>query len=156
MKSLDEIIENSNEVREVKRALAVKLVLGGIAPRQVAENLKVSEQFISKWKVIFENSGAEALRLAYKGSQGFLTTEQRAEVVEWIEAKATLTLEELISHLAETYGVNYRSKQSLYELLSEGAMSWHKSEAVNPKRDEELVLQRRAELKKSYWTIKRK
>ena len=27
MKSLDEIIENSKEVREVKRALAVKMVL---------------------------------------------------------------------------------------------------------------------------------
>ena len=46
MKSLDEIIENSKEVREVKRALAVKMVLGGMTPRQIAENLKVSEQFI--------------------------------------------------------------------------------------------------------------
>ncbi len=156
MKSLDEIIEKSNEVREVKRALAVKMVAGGISPKQVAENLKVSEQFISKWKVIFETGGAESLVLAYKGRNGFLTKKQRKEVIEWIRAKISLTLEELISHLETVYRVRYQSKQSLYELLSEGGMSWHKSEKVNPKRDAELVLERRESLKKSYWTMKRK
>ncbi len=34
MKSLDDIIENSNQVREVKRALAVKMVLGGLSPEK--------------------------------------------------------------------------------------------------------------------------
>lgn len=154
MKSLDEIIENSKEVREVKRALAVKMVLGGMTPRQIAENLKVSEQFISKWKVMFEKAGVESLRLAYQGSQGFLTASQRGEVVEWIKEKTNLTLEELMSHLKEVYQVVYRSKQSLYELLAEGEMSWHKSEKVNPKRDEVQVLERREMLKKSYWKPK--
>lgn len=64
MKSLDEIIENSKEVCEVKRALAVKMVLGGMSPRQMAEHLKGSEQFISKWKVVFEKDGAQSLKLA--------------------------------------------------------------------------------------------
>ncbi len=99
MKSLDEIIENSKEVREVKRALAVKMVLGGMTPRQIAENLKVSEQFISKWKVVFKKAGVESLRLAYQGSQGFLTAAQRGEVVEWIKEKtiAVLRIERLSS-----------------------------------------------------------
>lgn len=152
MKSLDEIIENSKDVREVKRALAVKMVLGGFAPQQVGETLKVSGQFISKWKVIFENDGAQKLSLAYQGSQGYLSDAERSEVVKWIKAKDSLALEELISHLQEVYSVTYRSKQSLYDLFTEGGMSWHKSEKVNPRRDEKLVLERRAELKKNYWT----
>jgi len=156
MESLDAIIENSNEVREVKRALAVKMVLAGMTPQQIAGHLKVSEQFISKWKVIFEKEGASSLKLAYRGSRGFLTSEQRSEVVQWIKAKTSLSLEELINHLRETYQVVYRSQQSLYELLSEGGMSWHKSEKVNPKRDEGLVLERREAIKKSYWTSRGK
>jgi putative transposase len=155
MKRLDEIIEKSKEVREVKRALAVKMVLGGMPGKQVAETLKVSEQFISKWKGVFEREGAEGLRLAYQGSLGFLTKEQREEVIEWIKAKGTISLEPLISHLARVYEVSYGSKQSLYELLNEAGMSWHKSEKVNPKRDKALVMERRESIKKSYWSMKR-
>lgn len=156
MKSLDEIIENSKDVREVKRALAVKMVLGDLTPQQVKETLKVSGQFISKWKVIFEKDGAEKLKLSYQGSQGYLTDDERSGVVEWIKSKDSLGLEELVNHLKEVYSVTYRSKQSLYDLLSEGEMSWHKSEKVNPRRDEKLVLERREELKKNFWTSRRK
>ncbi len=156
MKSLDEIIENSNEVREVKRALAVKLVKNGIAPSQAAETLKVSEQFVSKWKVIFEKDGAESLTLAHKGRNGFLTGEQHLEVVQWIQAKTTLTLEALANYVETEFNVKYKSKQSLYDLLEEGGMSWHKSEKVNPRRDEKMVAERREELKKSYWTMKKR
>jgi putative transposase len=104
--------------------------------------------------VVFNKAGVESLRLAYQGSQGFLTAAQRGEVVEWIKEKTNLTLEELMSHLKEVYQVVYRSKQSLYELLAEGEMSWHKSEKVNPKPDEAQVLERREMLKKSYWKPK--
>ncbi len=156
MKSLDEIIENSNEVREVKRALAVKLVKSGVAPEQVAETLKVSEQFVSKWKVIFEKDGAESLALGHKGSQGFLSTEQHLQVIKWIQAQPTLNLEALASYLETGFNVQYKSKQSLYDLLEEGGMSWHKSEKVNPRRDEKMVVERREELKKSYWTMKKR
>jgi putative transposase len=148
MKSIDEIIEKSKEVREVKRALAVKMVFGGMSGKGVAETLRVSEQFISKWKGVFEREGAGGLRLAYQGSPGFLTKEQREEVISWIQAKSRITLETLISHLERVYEVSYGSKQSLYELLNEAGMSWHKSEKVNPKRDKGLVMERRESIKK--------
>ena len=38
------------------------------------------------------------------------------------------------------------SKQSYYELLDAGGMSYHRSEKRNPKRDEAQVLARREEI----------
>ena len=43
----------------------------------------------------------------------------------------------------------YRSKQSYYDLLDAGGMSYHRSEKDNPKRDETQVLARREEIKKT-------
>jgi putative transposase len=156
MKSLDDIIENSNDVREVKRALAVKMLKSGISSDQVAENLKVSPQFISKWKVIYEKDGAKGLALAYRGSTGYLTAEQSLQVIGWIESKTSLTLGQLADYLERQFFVSYKSKQSLYDLLEAGGMSWHKSEKVNPRRDEQLVKERREELKKNSWQTGRK
>jgi hypothetical protein len=51
MNSLDEIINGSLDVREVKRALSVKMVESGLTPAAVSELLNVSLQYISKWKV---------------------------------------------------------------------------------------------------------
>ena len=148
MNSLDQIIDDSNEAREVKRALAVKMQQNGIARTQIAALLNVSEQFVSKWKMRFEQFGGAALRLAYTGSRSFLNDEQRSAVVGWISEQETLSIERLAEYLETRYAVQYQSKQSLYELLSEGGMSWHKSEKRNPKRDAEQVAERRGELKK--------
>lgn len=151
MNTLDQIINDSNEAREVKRALAVKMQQNGIAPAQIAALLNVSEQFISKWKVRFEQFGASALRLAYTGSRSFLNDEPCEAVIGWISEQETLTIEQLAEHLERLYAVEYQSKQSLYELLSAGGMSWHKTEKQNPKRDDEQVKERREEIKKNCW-----
>lgn len=37
----------------------------------------------------------------------------------------------------------------LYDLLNEARLSWHQTQAANPKRDEAQVLQKRAEIKKN-------
>ena len=42
----------------------------------------------------------------------------------------------------------YHSKQSYYDLLHEAKLSWHQTQAVNPKGDEVQVLQKREEIKK--------
>lgn len=152
MNSLDQIINDSNEAREVKRALAVKMQQNGIAPTQIAALLNVSEQFVSKWKVRFKRFGAAALQLAYTGSRSFLRAEQRETVLTWIREQETLSIEELAGYLETQYQVQYQSKQSLYELLSDGGLSWHKTEKRNPKRSAEQVEERREELKKNCWT----
>ena len=53
-------------------------------------------------------------------------------------------------YVEERYGVVYQSKQSYYDLLEVGGMSYHRSEKVNPKRDEAQVLARREEIKKNW------
>lgn len=44
----------------------------------------------------------------------------------------------------------YQSKQSYYELLEAGGMSYHRSEKSNPQRDQDQVLERREEIKKNW------
>ena len=44
MNSLDEIIDTSSDVREVKRALSVKMVMQGMSVSAVSEVLNVSVQ----------------------------------------------------------------------------------------------------------------
>ena len=113
MNSLDQIINDSNDAREVKRALAVKMQQDGIAPAQIAELLNVSEQFVSKWKQRFEQFGAAALQLAYTGSRSFLSEEQREATLSWINEQETLTIEQLAGYLEEQHPVQYQSKQAI-------------------------------------------
>jgi len=70
--------------------------------------------------------------------------------VDWIGGQETLSVEALRDYIEEQYGVVYRSKQSYYELLEAGGMSYHRSEKHNPKRDEAQVLARREEIKKNW------
>jgi transposase len=150
MNSLDEIINGSEDVREVKRALSVKMVDSGWSPATVSELLNVSEPYISKWKVKYEAEGAAGLLLGYQGGEGYLTEAQREAVVTWIGGQETLSVEGLRDYVEVTYGVVYQSKQSYYDLLSAGGMSYHQSEKQNPKHDEAPVQTRREELKKNW------
>lgn len=153
MKSLDEIINESKDVREVKRAVSVKMVHQGVAPAVISTILNISPQYISKWKGIYETEGADALAVAYRGSESYLGPIAREGIVEWIAGQESLTLEQVRDYIESTYGVVYQSKQSYYDLLSEGGMSYHKSEKVNPKRDEGQVLERREVIKKNWRRI---
>lgn len=150
MESLEEFIEECQDVRELKRALSVKMRVEGLSGSTVSQLLQVSVQFVSKWYTRYEKEGVEGLRLSYPGSAGYLTDEQEQAVLEWIRVRQTLTLEEFIAYLQEGYGVVYRSKQSYYALLTAGGMSYHKTEKVNPKRDEAQV-QAQQDLIKKNW-----
>src|SRR5215203_6361828 len=147
MESLDEVINESQDVREVKRALCVKMLQSGSSPTAIGELLNVSPQYVSKWKGIYEAGGAPALRMGYRGGVGSLSAEQRAEIAGWIRGHQTLSVEEVRDHVEAHYGVLYRSKQSYYDLMEAGGMSYHKSEAQNPRRDEAQIEERRAVIK---------
>lgn len=149
METLDEIINNATDPRETKRALTVKMLQNGLSPQTITSLLNVSEQYVSKWKLKYAQGGAAGLRLAYQGSPSYLTASQRQQVMEWITRHDTLRIEEVRDYVEEHFGVVYRSKQSYYDLLSAGNMSYHRTTPVNPKHDEEQVLAKRAEIKKS-------
>jgi transposase len=145
--TLEEMID-AKAGREIKRAVAVKMALQGFQTKDICELLEVSDAFVSKWKIIYQNQGAEGLRLHYHGSEGFLTAAQRDEViVEW-RCRTTCEVAELRDWIESRYGVVYKSKQSYYDLLAEVAMSRRKTQPENQKRDEQQVLARRDDIKK--------
>lgn len=150
MSRLAELIEETKDARELKRALSVKMVQSGMAATQVGELLHVTPQYVRKWQGRYESGGVEALRMGYRGSESYLREEQRQEVEEWIGTHETVSVEEVRDYIEEQYGVVYRSKQSYYEFLEAGGMSYHRTEPGNPKHDEGQVVERREEIKKNW------
>jgi len=146
MSSLEDIIDLPANL-EVKRALAVKMILFDFKTEDICALLNVSDAFVSKWKIRFENEGAEALKLNYKGGTGFLTDDQRDEILFHLRMQSHYSVEELRDYIEYHYGVVYHSKQSYYDLLHEAGLSYHQTQAANPKRDEAQVLQKREEIK---------
>jgi len=146
MFTFEDIID-SKAGREIKRAIAVKMVSQGFLTKDICDLLDVSDSFVSKWKTIYEEQGAKGLLLHYKGSQGFLTPHQRGEVILHLKKQTHFSVEELRDLIESRYGVVYQSKQSYYDLLKDAGISWHRTEPVNPKRDEQKVLQKREVIK---------
>lgn len=136
---LTSFIQSNPEPREMKRALAVKMVLQSEPYSNITQLLGMHKSSITTWKQRFEVQGLEGIKLAYKGAKSYLTSAQRAEVMTWLTTKNYWNLEELVTHVDERYGVIYQSKQSYYELFSSAGISWKRSQKVNPKLDLELV-----------------
>jgi transposase len=150
MDSLVQMIEDTTDVRELKRGLSVKLGEGGMATAAIGELLQVTARYVRKWRGRYEREGVEALRVGYRGSERYLSVEQRRELEEWLGAQETVTLEEVRDEIEARYGIVYQSKQSYYELLEASGLSYHRTEKGNPKRNEAQVLERREEIKKNW------
>ncbi|RKZ52641.1 MAG: hypothetical protein DRR16_19005 [Candidatus Parabeggiatoa sp. nov. 3] len=80
MLTLEEIIANSKDTFDIKRALAVKMIIQGVSVKDIEDILQVSDSFISKWKVIYAEEGSEGLLLKYHGKKSYLDEEYRKEV----------------------------------------------------------------------------
>lgn len=146
IQSLEDFIKNSQDKLEITRAIAVKMLLRGYKHKEIMPILGVSSGFISKWKKAFFQNGVESLKLAYKGSKGFLDIQQHTEIVEWLRSKERWTLDELEFQLASKYGVTFESKQSYYELFNEAGISWKKTQSNNPKYDSVMVSSKKKEI----------
>jgi putative transposase len=143
-----EDIIGSKEGREIRRALAAKMSLRGFSTKDICELLGVSDSFVSKWKIIYEDKGADGLLLGYKGSESFLTDTDKKKIIAWLQAETHFNIEDLINHIEEKYGVVYKSRQSYYDLFAAARLSWHKSQKKNPRKDGDKVLLKREEIKK--------
>jgi len=146
LQALDEFIGRTSEPIELKRALAVRMWIEGIETKKIQDILGVSAAFISKWKVCFAMEGVEGLKLKYQGSKSFLNSDERREVIEWLQSKNYWMLEELEAYIEEKYGVQFKSRTSYYELFKEAGISWKKTQKKNPKKNEEEVEKRRQEI----------
>ena len=155
MLTLEDIINTSTDPREIKRALAVKMVTLRCVTDDICLLLEVSDAFVSKWKRRYEEEGVNGLLMGYQGSQGLLTASERKEVIAYLSAQASVSLEALRDHVESEYGVIYQSKQSYYALFDAAKISWQKSEKVNPKKIPAQVVQTRADIKKTQRTGRR-
>ena len=135
---------------ELNRVLSLKMQEAGISTQQICSVLSVSPQFVSKWKKKYAQEGEACLPVQYEGRPAYLSSEEKASIIAHISAQSHYSLTELVSYIKENYGVFFKSKQSYYDLLSTGGLSWHKTEKANPKRDQAAVLAKRAILKKNW------
>jgi putative transposase len=67
--SLEEFLAQVKDKREYKRGQAVKLDLAGYARKAIAAALSVSVNFVSKWRLQYDQRGAASLALSYQGSK---------------------------------------------------------------------------------------
>jgi putative transposase len=150
MDKLTQFIEETSDVRELKRAVSVKLRERGMATEAVGEVLHVPVRTVRAWAQQYERDGGEGLRVQYRGSESYLSVEQRQEIEDWLGAQETMTVEAVRDEIEARYGIVYQSKQSYYDLMEASGLSYHRTEKGNPKRNEAQVLERREEIKKNW------
>lgn len=151
-----EFIRSNSDPRELKRALAVKMVRQNQSYYQIRDTLGVSVGFISKCLQNFERDGIEGLKLKHKGSHGYLTTEQKQATLDWLKQKNYWQLSELQVYLEANYGVRFASLQSYYALFSEAGISWKKTQKYNPRKNPDLVSQKKLKLKPGWRRVEKK
>jgi len=129
--TLDEIINNpESDPRELKRALIVKMDQSGTPRSEIKSHFNVIDSFISRWSCLYieNNRDASVLLLGYKGRKGYLTKEEKQEILTYLEGKNNIQLIELKRYIEEKHKVIYKSDQSYYELLNTAEMSWKKTQ----------------------------
>jgi putative transposase len=132
-------LREQRDMREYRRALAVKLVWQGYTCETIADMLDVSPGFVSLAKKAYEMHGVSGLMLKYQGSQPYLSAEERQSVIDWLKAQQEWSVERLQAYIQETYGVVFQSRQSYYQLLSDAGMSHKKAQSTHPQRDDARV-----------------
>lgn len=75
MDRLGQLIEETTEVRELKRALSVKLGAGGMAAEAIGAVLQVTPRAVRKWQRRYEREGVAGLQGRNRGSESYLGVE---------------------------------------------------------------------------------
>ncbi|MEH2260733.1 helix-turn-helix domain-containing protein [Nostoc sp.] len=152
---LQEFIDSRPDAREVKKALAVKLVYQGYKYEEIQTILDVSVGSITSWKQAYKEYGICGLRLNYKGRKSYLSDEQLQEVLSWLQTKEIWELGELEYKMAFEYDVIYESKRSYYDLFEAAGISWKKTTGLNPKANQQAVAAKKNRLKHCWQTTER-
>ena len=102
------------------------------------------------------NYGLEGLRLKYRGSKGYLSNLQKQKIIYWLQQKDYWQLSELPTQIEVEYGVVFASLQSYYSLFAEAGISWKKTQKSNPRKNPELVSQKKTKLLHGWKRIEKK
>ncbi len=73
---LTEFINSHPEARELKRAIAVKMVLQGEPYSKITKFLGMNKSCITNWKQRFEAEGIDGIKLGYKGAKSRVSASQ--------------------------------------------------------------------------------
>jgi transposase len=119
---LNKFIANTKDVREWKRAEAVRLKSLGVNYKEITNRLGVSTSFIAKFQRRYAERGIEGIKLAYKGSKSYLSATEKAEINNWLNCPEHRNISELKMHLMDKYDVVFKSKESYYRLLRESKL----------------------------------
>ena len=142
MSTLDHInafLDTTKDAREYKRAMAVKLLLLEFEPRDIAELLQVTESFVSKWKKLCFQHGVAVFVIKYHGYQGYLTSEQRQSITVWIKSQKIRNIDDLVAFIRTTYRIEFKSRQSYYDLFAEAGITWKRAQSQHPDKDLERI-----------------
>lgn len=150
----ESFIKSDIDVRELKRAIAVRMAIEGKLYHEISKILGVSKFFIGYWKKQLKTKGIAGIKLGHQGSKGYLTDLQNTEVIEWLKNKEYWNLDELVTYLDREFGVIYKSKQSYYKLFDRAKITWKKTQKTNPKSDVELVKKKTEEIKNIFLKTK--
>jgi putative transposase len=127
IQQLRSFIRTNPDARELKRALAVKMALAEKPYAEISTLLEINRSVITYWKQRFIEQGIAGIKLGYQGAKSLLSTDERQEIIHWLETKKYWNLDELVTHIDVKYGVIYQSKQSYYDIFHEAGMSWKKN-----------------------------
>jgi len=139
MEELIEFIQANPDPRELKRALAVQMMMQNYKHSTIGNILGVSVGFVNKWKYIFLEQGVIGLRLRYRGSKSYLNSAQKEIVLTWLQKRNYWHLSELQEYLSDNFDVVFGSNQSYYDLFKQANISWKKTQKNNPRKDPDLV-----------------
>ena len=146
---LRNLIETTSDLKEQKRAIAVMMWLEEIPSKKIQSILNVSQSYVSRNKDDYIDFGIEGIKTKYKGSKGYLSSEQHQDIIEHLKTKDHWNLRELEKHIKDNYGVVFKSKQSYYDLFHEAKISWKKTQKKNPKKDDQLVAEKKEKIEKN-------
>jgi putative transposase len=127
--------------------MAVKMLLLAFEPHDIAELLQVTESFVSKWKGRYVEHGVDVFVLKYHGYQGYLTSEQRQSITAWIKAQKIRNIDELIDFIRTTYRIEFKSRQSYYDLFTEAGITWKRAQSQHPDKDLDRIATKKKRLK---------
>jgi transposase len=117
LEELQNFIDRTKDIREWKRAQSVKLRLQGFSYREIEKRLEVSISFIAQTQRKYISQGLAGLKLKYRGSKSYLTSQQLCETMQWLSQPENRNISDLERYLMSNYDVVFKSPESYYILL---------------------------------------
>ena len=128
------------------RLLAVSLFLEGHNRTEVTKRLKVARASVNAWVSKYLTYGLKGLDAKRnKGRDSYLTTKQKQQLIEYIEAQSVrasggrLTGDAILKYIQLHFNVDYHPN-AIYKLLDTLRFSWITSRSMHPKQSAEAQM----------------